>query len=168
MDRFKYYSHSQIIEDKKTDKRYYGNQAITYLLNELNEENKKLKTYTLPILPYMYYFDDKKSYGVYHENIYHRTSRQLEEYLIEKGFLIDKVSRCSIGRKSYYHVEINLKESDWSYEKTNDLHIAKILDIDDVGLVDFFEHEGYFHEIILIDERKLNDKYLKNGNLVFE
>ena len=65
-------------------------------------------------------------------------------------------------------MEINLKEDDWSYEKTNDLHIAKTLDIDDVGLVDFFEHEGYFHEIILIDERKLNDKYLKNGNLVFE
>ena len=54
MDRFMYYMSLQIIEDRKTDKKYYGNQAITYLLNELDRENKKLKTYSLPILPYTY------------------------------------------------------------------------------------------------------------------
>ena len=36
--RFKYYPVSQIIEDKVTGKRYYGNQAVADLLNELSKD----------------------------------------------------------------------------------------------------------------------------------
>ena len=36
--RFKYYPVSQIIEDKVTGKRYYGNQAVADLLNELSND----------------------------------------------------------------------------------------------------------------------------------
>lgn len=43
-NRFIYYSASQIINDKEADKRYYGNKQIADLLNELYEENKRLKT----------------------------------------------------------------------------------------------------------------------------
>lgn len=40
--RFKYYPVPQIIEDGVTGKRYYGNQAIADLLNDLQNE---LETY---------------------------------------------------------------------------------------------------------------------------
>ena len=43
IERFKYYMPSQIIEDKCTGKRYYGNQAVCDLLNALHEENEQLK-----------------------------------------------------------------------------------------------------------------------------
>jgi hypothetical protein len=38
--RFKYYPVSQIIEDKCTGKRYYGNQAVADLLNELSKDGE--------------------------------------------------------------------------------------------------------------------------------
>lgn len=42
-ERFKYYFPSQIINDKKTGQRYYGNKPLAELLNELHEENKELR-----------------------------------------------------------------------------------------------------------------------------
>ena len=41
--RFIYYSLPQIINDKETGKRYYGNKQVADLLNELYEENKRLQ-----------------------------------------------------------------------------------------------------------------------------
>lgn len=41
--RFKYYLPSQIIEDRKNGKRYFGNKAIADLLNKLSKENEQLK-----------------------------------------------------------------------------------------------------------------------------
>lgn len=43
MPRFKYYPLSQMIEDSKSGKRYYGSRKIALLLNELAEEIKLLK-----------------------------------------------------------------------------------------------------------------------------
>ena len=37
-ERFRYYPVPQIIEDRETGKRYYGNQAIADLLNELSNK----------------------------------------------------------------------------------------------------------------------------------
>ena len=42
-ERFIYYPISQIIEDKETGKRYYGNKSIVLLLEDLNHENCLLK-----------------------------------------------------------------------------------------------------------------------------
>ena len=41
-ERFKYYFPSQIIKDKKTGQRYYGNKPLAKLLNELYEDNQML------------------------------------------------------------------------------------------------------------------------------
>lgn len=40
--RFKYYLPSQIIEDKVTGRRYYGNQSVADLLNELHDEKQSV------------------------------------------------------------------------------------------------------------------------------
>lgn len=42
-ERFTYYYPSQIIKDKQTGERYYGNKPLAGLLNELHEENMMLK-----------------------------------------------------------------------------------------------------------------------------
>ena len=42
-ERFKYYFPSQVIKDKKTGQRYYGNKLLSELLNKLSEENEQLK-----------------------------------------------------------------------------------------------------------------------------
>lgn len=59
------------------------------------------------------------------------------------------------------------KIDEWEYEKTNGLRMSKLLGIRNVGLVDFHKQGGMVHEVILVSEQELNDKYLKNGNLVF-
>ena len=41
--RFIYYSLPQIINDKETGKRYYGNKQVADLLSELYKENERLK-----------------------------------------------------------------------------------------------------------------------------
>ena len=101
------------------------------------------------------------------DNIYHRTSKQLEKHLKDNGFLVDTVSRSSVGDLSFYDVKINLSDDEWEYEKTNDLEMRKLLGIRNVGLVDFHKQDGMVHEVILVSVKELNDKYLKDGNLVF-
>lgn len=101
-------------------------------------------------------------------NIYFRTCEQLEKYLIDNGFQVSSVSRNSIGTKSFYHVESNVPESEYSYTKTNHIAMRKLLGINGIGIISFRKHEGMVHQVVLIDEDELNDKYLKNGNLVFQ
>ena len=43
MIRFKYYPLSQMIEDSETEKRYYGNRDVAFLLNKLADEIKLLR-----------------------------------------------------------------------------------------------------------------------------
>ena len=120
-------------------------------------------------LPYDYYCTPSlipKPITPY-DNIYHRTSRQLEEHLKMNGFCVDSVSRVHIGRTEYYHVEFNMTEDDFHNKKNGDRQIRKLLDIKGVGLADFFKHNNKIHEVVLVDEKELNDKYLKNGNLHF-
>ena len=102
-----------------------------------------------------------------YDNIYHRTSRQLKEHLKMNGFCVDSVSRVNIGRKEYYHVEFNMTEDDFHNKKNGDYEIRKLLDIKGAGLADFFKHDNKIHEVVLVDEKELNDKYLKDGNLHF-
>ena len=102
-----------------------------------------------------------------YDNIYHRTSRQLKEHLKMNGFCVDTVSRVHIGKTEYYHVEFNMTEDDFHNKKNSDYQIRKLLDIKGIGLADFFKHDGKIHKVVLIDEKELNDKYLKNGNLHF-
>lgn len=81
--------------------------------------------------------------------------------------MVDTVFRSSVGGLSFYHVEFNLSDDEWEYEKTSYSKIRKLLGIKNVGLVDFYEQGGIVHEVILVSEQELNDKYLKDGNLVF-
>lgn len=161
-----------------TEKKYtnqdiwnMGAENTAKLLNKLTKENQKLKDNTnRPLLDLIYYtppFITPTPIRLPYDNIYHRTSKQLENHLKGNGFLVDTVSRSSVGDLSFYHVEFNLSDDEWEYEKTNDLKIRKLLGIRNVGLVDFHKQDGMVHEVILVSEKELNDKYLKDGNLVF-
>ena len=147
-----------------------GAENTAKLLNKLTKENQKLK-------------NDKNQHLldlIYHtstlitptprryDNIYHRTSKQLENHLKDNGFLVDNVSRSSVGDLSFYHIEFNLSDDEWDYKKTNDLQMRKLLGIRNVGLVDFHKQDGMIHEVILVSVKELDDKYLKDGNLVFK
>lgn len=144
----------------------------------LKEENEKLKRdkvkdtdHLLDVICHTYYptfsFYPSKISN-YCENIYHRTSRQLKEYLIRNDFPVDTVSRSSVGDKEYYNIEFNVPNDEWRYDKTSDCKMAELLDIKGIGLVDYYEHDGIIHEVHLIDEKELNDKYLIDGNLEFK
>ena len=160
-------------------KKKYTNQDIwtmgventANLLNKLTKENQKLKDeknkYLLDLLCYNPIISSPRAIGLPYDNIYHRTSKQLENHLKDNGFLVDTVSMSSVGDLSFYHVEFNLSDDEWEYEKTNDFEIIKLLGIRNVGLVDFHKQDGMVHEVILVSEQELNDKYLKDGNLVF-
>lgn len=161
-----------------TDKKYtnqdiwnMGAENTAKLLNKLTKENQKLKDnknqHLLDVLCYNPSFIASVPIGLPYENIYYRTSRQLKEYLKDNGFPVDTVSRSSVGDLSFYNVEFNLSDDEWEYEKTNDLKIRELLGIRNVGLVDFHKQGGMVHEVILVSEKELNDKYLKNGNLRF-
>ena len=100
-------------------------------------------------------------------NIYYRLSGQLREHLIKNGFCVDEVSRVNVGEKEYYALDFNLKKDEWSHRKTNHTLIAKLLKVKNVGLVDFFNHDDMIHEVILIDEDELNDKYVVDDNFDF-
>ena len=102
-----------------------------------------------------------------YNNIYHRTSQQFKEHLKMNGFCVNSVSRVHIGEKKYYYVEFNMTEDDFHNKKNGDYQIRKLLDIKGAGLVDFFKYDNKIHEVVLVDEKELNDKYLKNGNLHF-
>lgn len=148
-----------------------GAENTAKLLNKLTKENQKLKDNTnRQLLDFLWYtptFIPPIPIGLPYDNIYHRTSKQLENHLKDNGFLVDTVSRSSVGDLSFYHVEFNLSDDEWDYEKTNDLLIRKLLGIRNVGLVDFHKQGGMVHEVILVSVKELNDKYLKDGNLVF-
>ena len=161
-----------------TEKKYtnmdilnMGAENTAKLLNELTKENQKLKDDKnqdlLDLIGYSQRFITPTPIGLPYDNIYHRTSKQLETYLKDNGFLVDDVSRVSVEDLSFYHVEFNLSDEEWEYEKTNDLHIMKLLGIKNVGLVDFHKQDGMIHKVTLVSEKELNAKYLKNGNLVF-
>ena len=81
--------------------------------------------------------------------------------------MVDTVSRSNVGDLSFYHVVFNLSDDEWEDEKTNDFKIRELLGIRNVGLVDFYQQDKMVHEVILVSEQELNDKYLKDGNLVF-
>ena len=161
-----------------TEKKYtnqdiwtMGAENTANLLNKLTKENQKLKDEKYQHLLDLLYCNpilfSTPAIGLPYDNIYHRTSKQLENHLKDNGFLVDTVSRSSVGDLSFYHVEFNLSDDEWEYEKTNDLRMSKLLGIRNVGLVDFHKQGGMVHEAILISEQELNNKYLKNGNLVF-
>ena len=148
-----------------------GAENTAKLLNKLTKENQKLKDnknqHLLDLIYYTPTFITPTPIGLPYDNIYHRTSKQLENHLKDNGFLVDTVSRSSVGDLSFYHVEFNLSDDEWEYEKTNDLKIRELLGIRNVGLVDFHKQGGMVHEVILVSVKELNDKYLKDGNLVF-
>ena len=100
-------------------------------------------------------------------NIHYRLTGQLREHLIKNGFCVDEVSRVNIGEKEYYALDFNLKKDEWSHRKTNHTLITKLLGIENIGLVDFFFFFYMIHEVILVDEEELNDKYLSGDNLDF-
>ena len=162
-----------------TEKKYtnqdiwnMGAENTAKLLNELTEENQKLKEdknqHLLDLVCYAPRLIAPTPIGWGYDNIYHRTSRQLEKHLKDNGFPVDCVSRSSVGDLSFYNVEFNLSDDEWEYEKTNDFALSKLLGIKRVGLVDFHKQGGMVHEVILISVKELNDKYLKDGNLVFD
>ena len=148
-----------------------GAENTANLLNKLTKENHKLKDdknqHLLDLLCCNPIFSFSRAIGLPHDNIYHRTSKQLENHLKDNGFLVDSVSKSSVGDLSFYHVEFNLSDDEWEYEKTNDLRMSELLGIRNVGLVDFYEQDGMVHEVILVSEQELNDKYLKDEDLVF-
>lgn len=161
-----------------TEKKYtnqdiwtMGAENTANLLNKLTKENQKLKDdknqHLLDLLCYNPILSSPRAIGLPYGNIYHRTSKQLENHLKDNGFLVDTVSRSSVGDLSFYHVEFNLSDDEWEYEKTNDLRMSELLGIRNVGLVDFHKQGRMVHEVILVSEQELNDKYLKDGNLVF-
>ena len=162
-----------------TEKKYtkqdlwdMGAENTIKLLNELTEENQKLKDdknqHLLDLVCYAPRLIIPKPVGLPYDNIYHRTSRQLKEYLRDNGFPVDDVSRSIVGDLSFYNLKFNLSDDEWKYEKTSNLAMSKLLGIKRVGLVDFHKENGMVHEVILIGEKELNDKYLKDGNLVFD
>ena len=162
-----------------TEKKYtnqdiwnMGAENTANLLNKLTKENQKLKNdknqHLLDLISYTPTFITPTPIGLLYENIYHRTSKQLENHLKDNGFLVDTVSRSSVGDLSFYHVEFNLSDDEWEYEKTNHLQMRKLLGIRNVGLVDFHKQDEMIHEVILISVKELDDKYLKDGNLVFK
>ena len=161
-----------------TEKKYtnqdiwtMGAENTANLLNKLTKENQKLKDdknqHLLDLLCCNQIISLPRAIGLPYDNIYHRTSKQLKNHLKNNGFLVDTVSRSSVGDLSFYHVEFNLSDDEWEYEKTNDLNIRKLLGIRNVGLVDFHKQGRMVHEVILVSEQELNDKYLKDGDLVF-
>ena len=147
-----------------------GAENTANLLNKLTKENQKLKNdKNQQLLDLIYHTSTlitptPRRY----DNIYHRTSKQLENHLKDNGFLVDNVSRSSVGDLSFYHIEFNLSDDEWDYKKTNDLQMRKLLGIRNVGLVDFHKQDGMIHEVILVSVKELDDKYLKDGNLVFK
>ena len=98
-------------------------------------------------------------------NIYHRTSKQLCDYLNKCGCDVESVGRCHIGFKNFYNLKINIHKDAYAdvYEE-----IIYVLGVNNIGLVDFSKLGDLLHIVILIDEYELNSKYLVEGNLKFE
>ena len=101
-------------------------------------------------------------------NFFHRVCKQLENYLIKNRFQVSEVSRVDLGSKKYYAVETTLPKGEFSHDKTRTTYMGELFGVEGIGLADFYvTPEGVIHQVILIDEDELNEKYLKDGNLVF-
>ena len=93
------------------------------------------------------------------ETPYQRRSRQLSKYIQAKLNISNvRVSRSSIGNKYYYNVKI--------IGNLHPMAIENIFGDIPTGLVEYVSETK--KHIYLIDEDRLHDKYLKNGDLVFE
>lgn len=93
------------------------------------------------------------------ETPYQRRCRQLREYIQAKLNISNvTVSRSSIGTKCYYNVEI--------IGDLNPMAIEILFGNIPTGLVEYVSETN--KHIYLIDEDRLHDKYLKDGELVFE
>lgn len=101
------------------------------------------------------------------ENVYHRTCRQLKEHLLEHNIPITSVSRSSVGKKTYYNLQFDLSKEEYSVRDVSTYKIANLFDIKGVGLVEYRNDDDSYHMIYLVDEKELNNKYLRNGNLNF-
>lgn len=101
-------------------------------------------------------------------NIYYRKTHQLKKHLKNNGFLVDEVSRSNIGDTNYYNVKLNVPE-DTPPKQISYSSMGRLLGIENVGLADFYKHDGMIHVVVLIDEEELDAKYLNDdGNLVFD
>jgi hypothetical protein len=93
------------------------------------------------------------------ETPYQKRCRQLKEYIQTKLNICNvTVSRSNIGSKLYYNVDI--------IGNLNPTAIENLFEGIPNGLVDYVSETK--KHIYLIDEDRLHDKYLKNGDLVFE
>jgi hypothetical protein len=108
------------------------------------------------MVEYTWYFDDMFNLG---NNPYYRRCNQLKKYIQAKLNICNvKVSRSSIGTKCYYNVDI--------IGDLNPMAIEDLFGDIPTGLVEYVSETK--KHIYLIDEGRLHDKYLKNGDLVFE
>lgn len=103
-----------------------------------------------------------------YDNIYYRTCKQLEQFLVEHSVPVKYVSRSSVGDYDYYNLKFELPLEKWVCLCNSSTLIARLLNIKNVGVVYYFKYNDTIHEVILIDENELNSKYLKDGNLVFK
>lgn len=106
--------------------------------------------------------------NLFSDNIYHRTCKQLEQFLIMHSVPVKYVSRSSVGDYDFYNLKFELPLEKWDGHCNSSTLIARLLNIKNVGLVNHFKHDDIIHEVILIDENELNNKYLKDENLVFK
>lgn len=92
-----------MIEKKYTNQDIWtmGAENTANLLNKLTKENQKLKDdknqHLLDLLCCNPIISLPRAIGLPYDNIYHRTSKQLENHLKDNGFLVDTVSRSSVG-----------------------------------------------------------------------
>ena len=101
-------------------------------------------------------------------NMYWRRSEQLKNYLLEKEIPVDKVARCNVGFKSFYHIEFNISDEDYTLEIGDKImSMGDILGVVGIGLVDFDEFKGRVHEVFIVDEDELHNKYLVGEDLIF-
>ena len=90
-----------------------------------------------------------------------------KEHLLENNIPITSVSRSSVGKKTYYNLQFDLSKEEYSVSDVSTYKIINLLKIKGVGLVDYQNKNDSYHMVYLVDEKQLNDKYLKNGNLNF-
>ena len=102
-------------------------------------------------------------YSCLNDNPYHRRCNQLEKHLKKNGIDCD-VSRSSVGSQTFYKLGFEMDKTD---NATSDWNIKKLLDIKNVGLVEFNKIDGIIYKTILIDEKELHDKYLCCDDLKF-
>lgn len=122
--------------------------------------------------PYLPYWNTPIPIGVPNEenNIYYRTCKQLHDYLIDNDFAECQVSRASIGDTEYYNIQFDVPTS-CDHSQIDYHRMKKLLHIENIGLMDFStikkECGSIHHIVVVIDEKELNDKYLVDGNLIF-